>query len=106
MSKYFFTGGIMPSDDLMSYFNDDLVVEKHWQVNGTHYGKTSEAWLANMDAHKAQIMLLFEQTYVKDQTVKWWVYSRLFYMACAELWNFSDGNEWIVSHYLLHKTQK
>ncbi|MFD2144418.1 SAM-dependent methyltransferase [Mucilaginibacter antarcticus] len=104
MSKYFFTGGIMPSDDLMSYFNDDLVVEKHWHVNGTHYGKTSEAWLANMDSHKAEIMPLFEQTYGKDQAVKWWVYWRLFYMACAELWNFNNGNEWIVSHYLFHKT--
>lgn len=106
MSKYFFTGGIMPSDDLLFYFNDDLVVENHWQVNGTHYAKTSEAWLANMDAHKNEIMLLFEQTYGKDQAVKWWVYWRLFYMACAELWNFNNGNEWLVSHYLFHKTQK
>ena len=104
MSKYFFTGGIMPSDDLMFYFNEDLAVEKHWHVNGTHYGKTAEAWLKNMDNHKAEIMPLFEQTYGKGEAVKWWVYWRLFYMACAELWNFNNGNEWIVSHYLFHKT--
>jgi len=106
MSKYFFTGGIMPSDDLMFYFNDDLVVEQHWHVNGTHYGKTSEAWLKNMDDHKAQILPLFEQTYGKENAVKWWVYWRLFYMACAELWNYNNGNEWMVSHYLFHKTGK
>lgn len=106
MSKYFFTGGIMPSDDLMLYFNDDLVVEKHWHVSGTHYAKTSEAWLSNMDAHKAEIMPLFEITYGKTEAVKWWVYWRLFYMACAELWNYNEGNEWIVSHYLFHKTHQ
>ena len=104
MSKYFFTGGIMPSDDLMFYFNDALLVEKHWHVNGTHYGKTAEAWLTNMDSHKAEIIPLFEETYGKDQAIKWWVYWRLFYMACAELWNYNEGNEWIVSHYLFHKT--
>jgi cyclopropane-fatty-acyl-phospholipid synthase len=103
MSKYFFTGGIMPSDDLMFYFNEDLVVKRHWHVNGTHYGKTAEAWLKNMDSHKAEIIPLFEQTYGKDNAVKWWVYWRLFYMACAELWNYNDGNEWIVSHYLFQK---
>ena len=106
MSKYFFTGGIMPSDDLLFYFNDDLVVEQHWHVNGTHYGKTAEDWLKNMDSHKAEIMPLFEDTYGKDQAVKWWVYWRIFYMACAELWNYNYGNEWIVSHYLFHKTNK
>jgi cyclopropane-fatty-acyl-phospholipid synthase len=103
MSKYFFTGGIMPSDDLMFYFNDHLNVEQHWHVNGTHYGKTSEAWLSNMDSHKAEIMPLFEETYGKKEALKWWVYWRLFYMACAELWNFNNGNEWIVSHYLFRK---
>ena len=94
----------MPSDDLLFYFNDDLLVEKHWQVDGTHYGRTAEAWLKNMDAHRDQIMPLFEQTYGKEQAVKWWVWWRLFYLACAELWNFRNGKEWIVSHYLLHKS--
>jgi cyclopropane-fatty-acyl-phospholipid synthase len=105
MSKYFFTGGVMPSDDLMLYFNDDLIVEKHWHVSGTHYGKTSEAWLANMDQHKVEIIPLFEQTYGKANALKWWVYWRIFFMSCAELWNYNDGNEWIVSHYLFSKTR-
>ncbi|WPV69056.1 SAM-dependent methyltransferase [Chitinophaga sp. LS1] len=103
MSQYFFTGGVMPGDDLMFYFNEHLSVSKHWHVTGTHYGKTAEAWLRNMDDHKAEIMPLFETTYGKDQALKWWVYWRLFYMACAELWNYNNGNEWIVSHYLFRK---
>lgn len=103
MSKYFFTGGIMPSDHLLLYFNEHLIIDKHWHVNGMHYSKTSEAWLQNMDKHKAEIIPLFEQTYGKDNAVKWWVYWRIFYMACAELWCYNDGNEWMVSHYLFQK---
>ena len=105
MSKYFFTGGIMPSDDLLFYFNDDLRVEKHWHVSGLHYSKTSEAWLKNIDNHKQQILPLFEKTYGANQALKWWVYWRIFFMACAELWAFNNGEEWIVSHYLFGKTQ-
>lgn len=103
MSQYFFTGGIMPSDDLLLYFNEDLSIDKHWHVSGLHYAKTSEAWLQNMDKHKAQIMPLFETTYSKENAVKWWVYWRIFYMACAELWKYNNGEEWIVSHYLFNK---
>jgi cyclopropane-fatty-acyl-phospholipid synthase len=103
MSRYFFTGGIMPSDDLLFYFNDDLKVTDHWHVSGQHYQKTSEAWLERMDANKAAIMPLFEQTYGKDQAVKWWVFWRIFYLSCAELWGFNKGEEWIVSHYLFAK---
>ncbi len=103
MSKYFFSGGVMPSDHLLLYFADDFKIDKHWRVNGTHYGKTSQAWLKNMDKNKAEIMPLFEQTYGKDQAVKWWVYWRIFYMACAELWAFRKGEEWFVSHYLFEK---
>ena len=103
MSKYFFTGGIMPSDHLLLYFNEHLSIEKHWHVNGIHYSKTSEAWLQNMDKHKAEIIPLFEATYGKNNAVKWWVYWRIFYMACAELWRYNNGNEWIVSHYLFQK---
>lgn len=103
MSKYFFTGGIMPSDHLLLYFNDHVTIEKHWHVNGTHYSKTAEAWLQNMDKHKKEIIPLFEETYGKENAVKWWVYWRIFYMACSELWGYSNGDEWMVSHYLFHK---
>ena len=103
MSKYFFTGGIMPSDDLLLYFNEELSIEQHWHVSGMHYSKTSEAWLQNMDKHKAEIMPLFAETYGKEQATKWWVYWRIFYLACAELWGYNNGEEWIVSHYLFTK---
>jgi cyclopropane-fatty-acyl-phospholipid synthase len=103
MSKYFFTGGIMPSNDLLLHFNEDMNLEKRWIVNGTHYQKTSEAWLKNMTVHKREIIPIFENTYGKDQALKWWVYWRVFYMACAELLGFKKGTEWMVCHYLFLK---
>ncbi len=103
MSKYFFTGGIMPSDHLLLYFDTHFNIEQHWRVSGMHYSKTSEAWLQNMDKHKTEIMPLFEQTYGKEGALKWWVYWRIFYMSCAELWGYNGGEEWIVSHYLFRK---
>jgi cyclopropane-fatty-acyl-phospholipid synthase len=103
MAKYFFTGGQMPSHDLLLHFQDHLRIEEQWAVSGQHYEKTSNAWLANMDAHKAELLPLLEKTYGRDQVTRWWVYWRVFFMACAELWGFNHGNEWIVSHYRFTK---
>ena len=103
MSRYFFTGGMMPSHDLFARFQDDLKLAGSWKVNGTHYAQTAEHWLQNMDAHRTELMPLFAETYGARDAVKWWAYWRVFYLACAELWNFRDGEEWHVSHYLFRK---
>ncbi len=106
MSRYFFSGGIMPSNHLYYYFNRDIKIDKHWVVNGQHYEKTANHWLENMDKNKKELMPLFVQTYGADKADRWWAYWRVFYMACAELWGFKGGNEWMVCHYLFSKTAK
>ena len=102
MGKYFFTGGIMPSHNLLDHFNNDLKIVKNWVVDGTHYHRTAESWLDNMDQNKDKISDIFKLTYGRNHT-KWRVYWRIFFMACSELWKTSNGNEWQVSHYLFKK---
>jgi cyclopropane-fatty-acyl-phospholipid synthase len=103
MAKYFFTGGIMPSDDLLLYFQRHLKLADHWQVDGRHYQRTAEHWLANMDRHRAEIEPILAETYGEAQVGRWWVYWRVFFMSCAELWGYARGREWFVSHYLFSK---
>ena len=103
MGRYFFSGGQMPSADTFLHFQNKLQLEKRWILSGQHYEKTSNAWLDNMDKNKKHIMPIFEQTYGKDFAKLWFQRWRIFFMACAELFGYSNGNEWMVAHYLFNK---
>ncbi len=103
MSQFFFSGGIMPSDDLPLTFQDDLRFVERWRWDGTHYEKTANAWLENMDANKIEINPTLAATYGKENIVLWRNRWRIFYMACAELFGYNNGQEWWVSHYLFEK---
>ncbi|MEO7600278.1 MAG: class I SAM-dependent methyltransferase, partial [Opitutus sp.] len=103
MSRYFFTGGQMPAHDLLPRFQDHLRLVTDWKVDGTHYQRTAEHWLENMDCHREEILPLFADTYGAQHAEKWWAYWRTFYLSCAELWGYRGGKEWLVSHYLFRK---
>jgi cyclopropane-fatty-acyl-phospholipid synthase len=99
MSQFFFSGGMMPSDDLPLQFQEKLRLIKRWRWDGTHYEKTANAWLTNMDKHENIITPILENTYGEQQAIKWRNRWRIFYMACAELFGYNNGQEWWVSHY-------
>jgi cyclopropane-fatty-acyl-phospholipid synthase len=102
LGRYFFAGGLMPSVDLLSRFQDDLVLENRWSVSGAHYRKTAEAWLARLDSGKAAVLPILRENHGVEGSV-WLQRWRLFFMACAEMWGYREGDEWGVSHYLLRR---
>ncbi|KAI1805550.1 S-adenosyl-L-methionine-dependent methyltransferase [Daldinia bambusicola] len=105
MTTHFFTGGTMPSADLLLYFQKDLHIEKQWWVNGNNYSKTCEHWLSNMIANKKQIWPHLEETYGADNANTWYNRWQIFYMACSELFAYEGGDTWGVAHYLFEKPE-
>ncbi|KAI1776143.1 S-adenosyl-L-methionine-dependent methyltransferase [Hypoxylon cercidicola] len=103
MTTHFFTGGTMPSADLLLYFQKDLHIEKQWWVNGNHYSKTCEHWLSKMIANKKQIWPYLVETYGEDNANMWYNRWQIFYMACSELFAYEGGDTWGVAHYLFEK---
>ena len=100
MGKYFFTGGQMPAHTLFSRFQKDLYLEKQWAWNGTHYAKTARAWLENTDQNALKIQEIFKVVYGEENAARWLQRWRVFFISCEELFQFENGNQWGVSHYL------
>ncbi|EMD92087.1 hypothetical protein COCC4DRAFT_42522 [Bipolaris maydis ATCC 48331] len=103
MTEHFFTGGTMPSADLLLYFQDDLRVKNQWWVSGMHYSKTCEDWLVTMLKNKESIWKGLVETYGEEGALTWWNRWQVFHMACSELFRWNGGDTWGVSHYLFEK---
>jgi cyclopropane-fatty-acyl-phospholipid synthase len=103
MSRYFFSGGMMPSDDLALRCQDDLRLLSQWRWNGRHYAKTSAAWLARMDARRDELMPLLVAVYGESEAPIWWTRWRLFFISVEELFGYAEGGQWWVGHYLFEK---
>ncbi|MEZ6071556.1 MAG: cyclopropane-fatty-acyl-phospholipid synthase family protein [Pirellulales bacterium] len=109
MTRQFFAGGMMPADDLLLRYPDDVFLERQWRVSGLQYARTCEHWLHRLDTNRPQVELLFDHLSGNGRgdaggkvLVQRW---RMFFMACAELFRYQGGNEWYVSHYLFKNRQ-
>src|SRR5690606_23811563 len=99
MARAFFTGGLMPSTSLLHHFQDDLRLDAEWQLGGEHYARTAEAWHANLMRRREAALLALggatDAAEAKRQFQRW----RVFFLACAELFAYGGGREWVVAHY-------
>jgi cyclopropane-fatty-acyl-phospholipid synthase len=103
MGKYFFTGGMMPSEDLLPRFQDDMELENRWKISGLHYKKTADAWLTGMDRRRSALLPVMQELYGPQEGSAWLQRWRIFFMACVEMWGYRNGDEWGVCHYLFRR---
>jgi cyclopropane-fatty-acyl-phospholipid synthase len=103
MGRHFFSGGMMPSEDLLSRTPGELGVERRWRVGGLHYHRTCEAWLRNVDARPHVVLPILAGAYGERDAGLWLRRWRLFFLGCSELFRHRAGREWFVSHSLLSR---
>ncbi len=97
MAREFFTGGMMPSTQLLHHFQRDLRIAAEWHLSGVHYQRTAEAWYRKLVRNRATVEQILATVY--DDAPRRYQRWRVFFLACAELFGYAGGREWIVAHY-------
>jgi cyclopropane-fatty-acyl-phospholipid synthase len=103
MARHFFTGGLMPAADTLLHLQRDLRLEQRWLLSGTHYQRSANHWLQNQDANRDAVLEVLTAAYGADEAQRWAQRWRIFWMLCAELFGYRNGNEWGVAHYRFGK---
>ena len=103
IGRNFLPGGTMPSHDLLLHFQHDLRIVHRWRINGMHAARTAEAWLHALRMNRKAILPVLEKVHGRVDTRQRYAYWDVFFMACAELWSYREGEEWMISHYLFEK---
>jgi cyclopropane-fatty-acyl-phospholipid synthase len=99
MGKYFFSGGMMPDQQLLVRAATQLQLEQQWIWDGRHYQRTSNHWVERLEQNRDEIESILEAVYGAGQQQRWFYRWKMFFLACAELFGLAEGQEWYVSHY-------
>jgi cyclopropane-fatty-acyl-phospholipid synthase len=105
MGRHFFTGGQMPSAETLLWFPRDLGVEERWLLDGRHYQRTANHWLANQDKNRAALLQVLTLAYGAGSAALWQQRWRMFWMACAETFGYARGQEWLIAHLRFARAQ-
>jgi cyclopropane-fatty-acyl-phospholipid synthase len=98
MARMFFTGGVMPSPELLLRCQDHLTVRRQWLVDGRHYERTARAWLGNLDRNRDAAHRVLAGAHSEEEADRWLQRWRIFYLAVEELFGYRRGREWLVCH--------
>ena len=100
IAQHFFTGGVMPAQDLPHRVTPDFTVEADWRWSGENYRRTAMHWLANFDREIGRVDAILRDVYGSDAAL-WRRRWRLFFLTTAGLFGHAGGDEWGVGHYRL-----
>ncbi len=103
LARHFLPGAVMPSDDLLHFFQRDLVIEEQWCFSGKHYERTARAWLANLDARWSDLLPLLRSVHGAAEAERWLQRWRIYFLVRAGMGGYRQGEEWWISQYRLAK---
>ena len=86
-----------------------LVLGPHLKYSGAYWpdrARTPEAWHANLVSRRAEVVRVLTAEFGPAEGLRAYHRWRIFFLACAELFAYHGGSEWLVSHYRLRRAAR